>query len=119
MIHTEQPHFGHFKNWSLISRHIQCWADAVGALVYGISGEAVLALDEEDAVRTVALKVSNHELQQVRREIRDIERKIAELEDELEECEEEEADLLKKRNRLRGYIYKPAPEWLQKHPTLF
>lgn len=117
MIRTEQPNKGLFSNWDVISKRIQCWADAIGAMVYHLGDVTVLACDEDDARQAVAAEDCNKELKEIRREIRNLKDKIYDLEEELAEYEEEELELVKQVSAAELLFAKRNPEWMKNHLT--
>lgn len=117
MIYSEPPNLGHTPNWDMISKRIQCWADAVGAMVYHVGHRAVFALDQEEAAHIAATEGYKKELEHVRKEIRSLEWKISDLEDKIEGYEEEERKLLKAMQEARQLAAQKEPEWIKDHPT--
>lgn len=118
MIRTEPPHLGLRHNWDVASKRIQCWADAVGAMVYHIGRFAVLALDQDEAARIVAVEGYDKELKRIRSEIRSLENKIADLENEILDWEQDEQKMLAAIKEAKQLVSPREPESIQNHPTL-
>jgi hypothetical protein len=118
MIRTEQPNKGYLSaNWDVASKRIQCWADAVDAMVFHLGDIAVLACDEHDARQAITEEDCSTELKEVRREIRNLKDKIYDLEEELAEYEEEELELVKKLSTAESLFSNRIPEWIRNHLT--
>ena len=92
-IETEKPFFGLGGNWTIIASHIKCWADAIGAMVWKLGGEAILAHSADEAADVLVKEVNKGKLAELQSEIRELKDKIWDLEEEMYDLEKEEEKL--------------------------
>ena len=115
---VEKPFLGHQLNFRYMSPQINCWADAIGAMVFSIGEDAVLAHSAEEAVDVICKEAGSKDLARIQSEIRQIENRIGWLEEELDELEAKEATLRAAIQARRNIVLAKNQEWLANQLTL-